>query len=198
MNTSDKGIDLIKKFEGCRLEAYKCPAGIWTIGYGHTGGVTPGMRITQAEAEVYLRNDLHKFEQAVTKTGLKLNQNQFDALVSFTYNCGSGCLQTLIKNRNLTQIADALTLYNRANNKILDGLTKRRKMEREMFLDGMFVGTKYKVIASALNVRNGAGTNFGITTTVPKGTILTILEEKNGFGRLANGNYVSMQYLERS
>lgn len=134
MKTSKKGIDLIKSFEGCRLTAYKCPAGVWTIGYGHTAGVKSGQIITQEQADAYLASDLEKYERYVEETGLQLNQNQFDALVSFAYNCGNGNLKTLIRNRSLEQIAEALLLYNKANGKVLSGLTRRRKAERNLFL----------------------------------------------------------------
>ena len=134
MKTSKKGIDLIKSFEGCRLTAYKCPAGVWTIGYGHTAGVKSGQIITQEQADAYLASDLEKYERYVEETGLQLKQNQFDALVSFAYNCGNGNLKTLIRNRSLEQIAEALLLYNKANGKVLSGLTRRRKAERELFI----------------------------------------------------------------
>lgn len=134
MKTSSKGIELIKSFEGCHLAAYKCPAGVWTIGYGHTDRVKQGQRITQEQAGAYLKTDLEKYEKYVMATGLELNQNQFDALVSFTYNCGNGNLKTLIQNRTLTQIADALLLYVKSNGKVLAGLERRRKAERELFL----------------------------------------------------------------
>lgn len=90
MKTSQTGIDLIKQFEGCVLTAYKCPAGVWTIGYGHTAGVKQGQRITAAQAESYLRSDLEKYEKKVDKySRYGWNQNEFDALVSFAYNIGS-------------------------------------------------------------------------------------------------------------
>ena len=136
MNISDNGIKLIKKFEGCRLSAYKCPAGVWTIGYGHTKNVKQGQKITQNVADNYLKDDLKIFE-AYVKNNLahyKLNQNQFDALVSFTFNCGVANLKTLIKNRNLKQIGDALLLYNKANGKTLTGLVKRRQAERQLYI----------------------------------------------------------------
>lgn len=137
MKTSKRGIDLIKSFEGCRLTAYRCPAGVWTIGYGHTAGVVPGQVITQSNAIDFLAADLIKYETAVTKNvKLPLNQAQFDALVSFTYNCGAGNFAKLIKNRNYAQIADALLLYNKGGGKVLAGLTRRRKAERELFLSG--------------------------------------------------------------
>ncbi len=134
MKTSNKGIELIKSFEGCHLTSYKCPSSVWTIGYGHTAGTCGGMVITQAKAEEYLKSDLAKFEKYVTNTGLKLNQNQFDALVSFTYNCGHGNLKKLINGRTLAQIADAILLYNKSRGKVLSGLVRRRQSERALFL----------------------------------------------------------------
>ena len=134
MKTSDKGIALIKSFEGCVLTAYKCPSGVWTIGYGHTSGVKKGQTITQAQAEEFLKADLVKYENYVKNKKLSLNQNQFDALVSFTYNCGAGNLTTLVKGRTLKQIADALLLYNKSNGKVLAGLKRRREAERALFL----------------------------------------------------------------
>ena len=133
MKTSDRGIALIKSFEGCRLTAYLCPSGVWTIGYGHTSGVKKGQVITLAQAESFLKSDLEKYEKYVIETGLVLNQNQFDALVSFTYNCGNGNLKKLINGRTLPEIADAMLLYNKSNGKVLAGLTRRRQAERELF-----------------------------------------------------------------
>lgn len=135
MKITQEGIELIKSFEGCRLIAYKCPAGVWTIGYGHTDGVREGMVISNAQAELMLRVDLEKFEQYVKdNVHIPLNENQFSALVSFCYNCGVGNLRKLVKGRNVEQIAEALLLYNKANGKTLAGLVRRRKAERELFL----------------------------------------------------------------
>jgi len=91
MKISENGLKLIRSFEGCRLEAYKCPAGVWTIGWGHTGNVKAGQRITQAEADKMLTDDMGPYERNVDKYGTKYmwNQNEFDALVSFAYNVGS-------------------------------------------------------------------------------------------------------------
>lgn len=134
MKTSKNGIDLIKKFEGCVLSAYKCPAGVWTIGYGHTAGVKQGQVISQQEADSYLRNDLERYENYVKwNVRFPLNQNQFDALVSFTYNCGIANLKTLVKNRNIEQIGKAILLYNKARGRVLPGLVKRRQLESELF-----------------------------------------------------------------
>ena len=139
MKTSQRGIDLIKQFEGCRLTAYKpVPTEkYWTIGYGHYGAdVRIGMKISQMEAEAMLKVDLIRFETAVTSTGLTLNQNQFDALVSFAYNCGAGNLKKLCEGRTLSQIADKMLAYNKGGGKVLAGLTRRRNAERALFLTG--------------------------------------------------------------
>lgn len=137
MKTSPKGVSLIKSFEGCRLKAYKCPAGVWTIGYGHTAGVKEGDRITQETADDYLRNDLAKYEKAVQNyDGIyHFNQNQFDALVSFTYNCGVGNLKNLTQSgrRTLAQISAKLPLYNKAGGVVLRGLQRRRAAEKDLF-----------------------------------------------------------------
>ena len=137
MKTSSQGVSLIKQFEGCRLKAYKCPAGVWTIGYGHTAGVKEGDTITQETADAYLRNDLAKYEKAVQNyDGIyHFNQNQFDALVSFTYNCGVGNLKNLTQNgkRTLAQISVKLPLYNKAGGVVLRGLQRRRAAEKELF-----------------------------------------------------------------
>lgn len=139
MVTSDKGIALIKSFEGCRLKAYKCVSTekYYTIGYGHYGAdVSKDMTITQAQADIFLKADLSKFEKAVnayTKYGF--NQNQFDALVSFTYNCGVGNLANLTKNgkRTIAQISTAIPFYNKSGGVVLRGLTRRRNAEKTLF-----------------------------------------------------------------
>lgn len=138
MKTSQTGINLIKQFEGLRLQAYKpvSTEKFYTIGYGHYGSdVTKGMKINEAQAEEYLKKDLAKFEKSVTDLNQKWTQNEFDALVSFTYNCGAGCLKRLVAGRDKLQIADALLLYNKAGGKVLSGLVRRRKAERRLFLE---------------------------------------------------------------
>lgn len=137
MKTSKTGLDLIKTFEGCRLKAYKCPADVWTIGYGHTGSdVKQGMVITQAEADRLLQQDLERFEKNVMKFNNKYHwtQNEFDALVSFAFNIGSIDQLTANGTRTKAQIAQAMLLYNKAGGKVLPGLTKRRQAERQLFL----------------------------------------------------------------
>ena len=140
MKTSQRGIDLIKGFEGCRLVAYKpVPTEkYWTIGYGHYGpDVVPGMKITPGQAETYLKADLAKFEKVVDDLGLNLNQNQHDALTSFAYNCGAGNLKKLCEGRSLSEIADKMLAYNKGGGKVLAGLTRRRNAERALFLTGV-------------------------------------------------------------
>ena len=106
------GLALIKQFEGCRLIAYQCSAGVWTIGYGHTAGVYKGMKITQAQADAFLKQDIAKFEKYINNPSYvpftaQLNQNQFDALVSFAFNLGQGNVKKLCTGRTMNQIPSA-------------------------------------------------------------------------------------------
>ena len=139
MKISKRGLELIKKYEGCKLTSYKDAVGVWTIGYGHTKGVKRGQTITEDEAEKLLKEDVAEFETLVNLlilTKYKFNQNEYDALVSFAFNLGGGNLQKLTANgkRNKGQIADSIPLYNKAGGKVLSGLTKRRKEEQKLFL----------------------------------------------------------------
>ena len=135
MIISNKGLDLIKKFEGCRLKAYKDPAGVWTIGWGHTKGVKAGDEITQEQADKLLRDDLAVYETKVDKYDNKYhwNQNQFDALVSFAYNIGSIDQLTSNGRRSIKTISDKILEYNKAGGKKLEGLVRRRKAEKALF-----------------------------------------------------------------
>ncbi len=141
MVTSKNGINLIKQFEGLRLSAYRCSAGVWTIGYGSTSGVRPGMKITQAEAEQRLRADLSRFEQKLNKlVKVRLNQNEFDALVSFVFNIGitafsnSTLLRLLNQGQARVDVADQLVRWDKVNGQPVAGLTRRRAAERRLFL----------------------------------------------------------------
>ncbi|PSB22895.1 muraminidase [filamentous cyanobacterium CCP2] len=135
-----KGLRLLKAFEGLRLEAYLDPVGVWTIGYGTTSGVFPGMRITEAQAEAFLRRDLARFERAVSDLiTVPLNEDQYSALVSFTYNVGEGALagstlRRLLNQRDYQGAADQLLRWNRGDAGELPGLTRRRRAERALFL----------------------------------------------------------------
>lgn len=141
MNISENGINLIKRFEGCRLKAYRCPAGVLTIGYGHTGSdVSNGMVISQEKAENMLKMDLTVHCNNVSKlVKVPITQNQFDALVSFEFNVGYGALSTstLLRLLNQGKYLDASKQFERwvyAGGKPLEGLKKRRIAEKELFL----------------------------------------------------------------
>ena len=142
MHISNNGIDLIKKYEGCKLTAYKCPAGVWTIGVGHTSGVTESMTITQAQADTFLKQDLVKFEKLVEKYDSKYHwtQNEFDALVSFAFNIGSINQLTANGTRTKQEIANKMLEYAKAGGKTLSGLVKRRKDEQTLFLSSTTTG----------------------------------------------------------
>lgn len=134
------GLELVKHFEGLRLEAYRCPAGVPTIGYGSTAGVQMGDKLTEPEAEALLLKDLQKFEEAVRDlVQVPLTANQFSALVCFTFNVGEGALaeSTLLKKLNqqdYQDAADQFLRWNKAGGQELPGLTTRREAERKLFL----------------------------------------------------------------
>lgn len=147
MTIGNNGINLIKTFEGCRLESYQDSVGVWTIGYGHTQGVYAGQRITQEEAEALLRADLKEFSKQVSALvgGNLVNQNQFDALVSFAYNLGVRNLKssTLLKkvksNPNDPTIADEFGRWVYAGGKKLTGLVRRRESEAKLYSTGELI-----------------------------------------------------------
>ncbi|WP_029516937.1 glycoside hydrolase family protein [Paenibacillus polymyxa] len=138
---SKEGLSLIKNFEGCRLAAYKpVPTEqYWTIGWGHYGpDVKQGMTITQTQADTMLAEDMGKYEAYVNNPAYvpvtdQLTQNQFDALTSFCYNCGSGNLKALCKSRTVAQIAASITKYDKAGGRVLAGLTRRRAAELALY-----------------------------------------------------------------
>ena len=139
---SKAGLDLIKSFEGCRLTAYLCPAGVLTIGYGSTGGhVTPGKTITQAEADALVLKDVARFEKGVSDSiTVPLNQNQFDALVSFAFNCGNSALAESTLRKRLNAGEDPNTVAKqelpRWTSKGMAGLVRRREAEVNLFCAG--------------------------------------------------------------
>jgi lysozyme len=143
MRVSQKGIDLIKKFEGLRLTAYVCPAGVLTIGYGHTGSdVKPGMKIDEKEAERLLRQDTESAQQTVSSfVTAKINQNEYDALVSFVFNVGptafvnSTLLRLLNKGADRKVVAAEFGRWVKAgSDKPVPGLVRRREEEKEAIL----------------------------------------------------------------
>ena len=135
MKTSNKGLELIKRFEGCRLAAYQDSGGVWTIGYGHTKGVTAGQNITQAQADAFLVDDCGKAEAAVNKyyDRYHFNQNQYDALVSFAFNIGSIDKLTINGKRTISEISSKIPAYCNCAGKKLQGLVNRRVAEKKLF-----------------------------------------------------------------
>lgn len=140
MIINDRGRQIIEEAEGLRLEAYRCPAGVLTIGYGHTGDVREGDRITKHQAEVILEFDLTKYEQAVTKLARGATGPQFSAMVSLAFNIGISALEksTLLKEFNAGRPLNAAAEFGRwiyAGGKVMPGLVKRRAAERALFLE---------------------------------------------------------------
>ena len=141
MKLSEKGANLIKQYEGLRLNAYQDAGGVWTIGYGHTAGVQPGDVITKEEADALFWADVEKFVRGVNrlKQGTRLTQSQFDAMVSFAYNCGLGALErsTLLKkvkrNPNDPTIADAFRQWRYVKGVENAGLLARRNKEIDLY-----------------------------------------------------------------
>lgn len=177
------GVELIKKFEGCRLEAYLCPAGVWTIGYGHTGpNVKAGLKITQADAEALLLSDIDRFARAVdTWIKVDLTNNQRCALISFTFNVGIGALQesTLRKRLNngedpVKVAMEELPRWNKGDGKILEGLVSRRRAEVELFCHGV------KPVTNDVKLTPDKPFSFRVTPNIKYGE-LTLNQEQRRF-----------------
>lgn len=177
MKVSENGIALIKKFEGCKLKAYKDSAGVLTIGYGHTKNVKSGQTITQEEADALLLEDLEKFDAHVSyydsTYNYKFNQNEHDALTSFAFNIGSLRGLTNAGKRTKYQIAQKIQAYVNCNGVKLAGLVKRRKAEYDLFITPVSettvnaiskykVGNEYEVKVSGLRIRTEASVNSPI------------------------------------
>ena len=139
MKTSKEGLALIKKFEGCELEAYQCSAGVWTIGYGHTKGVQEGDQWSQSHAEHMLEVELEEYEGYINDyVTAPLSQKQFDAMVSWVYNLGPANLKrsTLLRKLNngeYEETPNQIKRWNKAGGKVLEGLVRRREAEALLF-----------------------------------------------------------------
>ena len=139
MKISQEGLSLIKKFEGCELEAYKCAAGVWTIGYGSTKGVKEGDTLTEEETDNLLLHEMDEYEGYVLEAvEMPLSQHQFDAIVSWTFNLGPSNLKasTMLKVLNKGEYEDVpaqIKRWNKAGGKILEGLIRRREAEALLF-----------------------------------------------------------------
>jgi lysozyme len=141
MKMSDYAFIRLKEFEGFRAEAYKCPGGVWTIGYGHTKGVKKGQRITEEEASRLLVRDVESFEQFLAQEPYEeeLTQGQWDALISFLFNLGIGnykrstLRKRILEDVNHNDIPNQFRRWNKADGKVLPGLVRRREWEAQMY-----------------------------------------------------------------
>src|SRR5687767_15022309 len=132
------GLALLKEFEGLRLKAYRCPAGIWTIGFGTTTGVEEGMEVTEAQAETFLKTDLARFEAGVEKLIGEASDNEFSACVSLAYNIGINAFagSTVLKRHKLGNklgASRAFLMWNRGGGRVLKGLMRRREAEAKLY-----------------------------------------------------------------
>lgn len=214
MKISSKGLALIKRFEGCRLAAYKDAGGVATIGYGHTRGVVIGQTITQAQADAFLVEDCAGAEAAVNKymNRYNFNQNQFDALVSFAFNIGSIDKLTVNGSRTIAEISEKIPAYCYCGGQKLQGLVNRRTAEKELFdtpvsgqamvqaasttsVTNYIVGKTY-TLQTELKVRMGAGTNYAakshkqLTTDAKK-------HDVDGDGALNKGTVVTCKEIKK-
>ncbi len=139
MKASQQAYNLIREFEGLRLTAYRCPSGIWTVGYGHTANVVPGTTITQLQANLLLQEDITQCENTLNKYNLALTQNMYDALISFIYNVGPGnfhrsaLLSKIKANPYDSSISDEFLKWIHSCGKPLAGLQRRRMAEMKLY-----------------------------------------------------------------
>lgn len=199
MHISKNGLDLIKKYEGFYSKAYKCPAGVWTIGYGTTNSdkaitgviVKEGLTITKKQAENMLIKSIEsKYEPKVNKyMGIyKFNQNQYDALCSFAYNIGS--IDQLVNkgNNSIKNISNDILLYNKAAGKVLKGLVNRRTEEQKLFNTPVVKKEAkkniYQVTSVGLNVRAGAGIKHKVINCLEKGDKAEIKKIVSNWGEI--------------
>lgn len=193
MTINNEGLNLIKESEGLHLKAYKCPAGVLTIGYGHTGkDVKEGMVITEEKANELLKQDIARFERHVSVYDRIYNftSNEFSALVSFAFNLGT--ITGLTKNgtRTKQQIANKMLEYCYASGKKLNGLYKRRQKERKLFLKK---NNEYEVTGNYVRIRSGDTLKSDIITMVNGGTKVTVEEKSGDFYKIRA--YISKKYL---
>lgn len=183
MKISQNGLNLIKQYEGLRLSAYKDPAGIPTIGYGHSKNVVLGQKITEEKAESLLLDDLVIAQTKVSKldSTYHWNQNEYDALTSFAFNVGSLTALTKFGSRTKEEIASKMLLYINAGGKKMQGLVNRRKAEHDLFLtpvpnqnNSYKEGQRVKVIVSGLRLRSEATTKSKEIRKLRKGSTYLI------------------------
>ena len=195
MNTNARGIALIKQFEGFRSNAYRCPAGIWTVGYGHTSAagapqVGPLTKVTRQEAEEILINDLDKFEVGVDRAvKVPLTPNQFSALVSFAYNVGVGAFRSssvlkAVNAGDFDAVPRRLALWVKGGGKTLPGLVKRRAAEADLFMepDKGLVAEETRITPDVPKGKSAAQstTNIAASAAGVAGTVAVISDVSTG------------------
>lgn len=213
---SEKCIKLVKKFEGLYLKAYKDEVGVWTIGYGITNAdkaitkvtVKAGLKITEKTADNWLEKALNKkYLPKVMKynSKYKWNQNEIDALVSFAYNIGSIDMLTANGTRSRATIAAKMLQYNKAGGKVLNGLTRRRKAERALFLTAAAKKKKKKVYATVntkkdpLTIRSAANAKSKELGKIPKRTKVEVVKKGASWTKVkykTTTGYVATKYLK--
>ena len=140
MKISNSGLSLIKRYEGCRLKAYKDSVGVWTIGWGNTSHAKAGIAITQQQAETFLKEDIVPVERVLNGIGVNFTQNQFDALCSWIFNLGTANFNSstmrkyIVARKSDVEITDQLVKWHNAGGEPLTGLKRRRVTEANMFL----------------------------------------------------------------
>lgn len=215
MHINQEGLNLIKSFEGLRLEAYQDVAGIWTIGYGHIKNVKEGMAISEAEAEALLRDDLADAESAVSRFVKEpISENEFSALVSLVFNIGSGAFagSTVLRKLNAGDhkgAADAILMWNRSTvggkKVVVQGLVRRREAERSLFLKPVptFLNREENATASAPTTGNTAtrpsAAAASANTAPPEtkkssGGLATPIATTAGGGAAAGGSAVAVSH----
>lgn len=204
MKSSEEGKALIKKYEGCRLQAYKPIASEenWTIGWGHHDeNISQGMTITQQRADELFEEDLIIHESYVNRILVHFNHNQFDALVSFSFNCGYENLQRLCSGGTIASISKWLTAYNQAGGKVVEGLKRRRAEEKALF-DKVSAGqiTTMFVAADKLNIREKASIDSKVLGVLTKNQpVQVVLIDQHNWAKIQYEDtivYVSSIYLK--
>lgn len=217
MQISNVGIALIKKYEGCRLTAYKPVAAerYWTIGWGHYGpDVKAGSTITQAKADAMLVADLPSYAKHVNALNMQLTQNQFDALVSFCYNCGQGNLNRLCSDRSIASISRWITAYNKGSGQVLAGLVRRRAEEKALFDKPMSAKaktpaepsankaktTQYRITAEKLFIRSKPSMDANTLGTLKKGQTVQVVKIVDGWAHISSAGktvYMGAKHLAK-
>lgn len=186
MQISDKGLSLIKRYEGLRLKAYLCPANVWTIGYGHTHQVKKDDEITEDIATEYLKKDVRWAQSAVDKyVKVELDQHQYDALVSFIFNCGAGAFRKstllgMLNEGNYSGAANQFRRWNKAKGRVLRGLTRRRADEAELFSDHSDDGMPQAIDAPKVKTKLNSKTNWAAGA----GSIGVIASQADNIGKV--------------